>query len=162
MYHSLQTSIQVYHVLLLLVSSHDFEPIFIIFSSELKNTVRPAQIKTNHQNLWHVTSILVCCIFGLVDVAAALFVTSEVGTQRCLWSWSKVRVDAPKFWRGLLLKICSSAPAYLLWLTRLLTYEGVWSDGGYVRNYLWQATYGVTYKGYLWGLSNNLLLNTTW
>ena len=96
MYHSLQTSIQVYHVLLLLVSSHDFEPIFIIFSSELKNTVRPAQIKTNHQNLWHVTSILVCCIFGLVDVAAALFVTSEVGTQRCLWSWSKVRVDAPK------------------------------------------------------------------
>ena len=32
--------------------------------SELKNTARPAQIKTNHPNLWHVKSILVCFIFG--------------------------------------------------------------------------------------------------
>ena len=36
-------------ILLLQVSSHDFEPIFIIFCASLKNTARPAQIKTNHQ-----------------------------------------------------------------------------------------------------------------
>ena len=35
-------------ILLLQVSSHDFEPTLCILS-ELKNTVSPAQIKTNHQ-----------------------------------------------------------------------------------------------------------------
>ena len=35
-------------ILLLQVSNHDFEPTFIILS-ELKNTTRPAQIKTKQQ-----------------------------------------------------------------------------------------------------------------
>ena len=30
---------------------------------EEKSTARPAQIKNQWPNLWHVTSILVCCIF---------------------------------------------------------------------------------------------------
>ena len=38
-------------LLLQLVSSHDFEPTFIIFFSELKNTARPAQIKKNAKPL---------------------------------------------------------------------------------------------------------------
>ena len=48
-------------ILLLPVSSHDLEPTFIIFLSKLKNTARPAQMKTYH--LWHIICILVCCIF---------------------------------------------------------------------------------------------------
>ena len=31
--------------------------------SELKNTARPAPPKNKSSNFWHVTSILVCCIF---------------------------------------------------------------------------------------------------
>ena len=38
------------HILLMQVSSHDFEPIYLYYIlSELKNTARPAPQKTNHQ-----------------------------------------------------------------------------------------------------------------
>ena len=36
-------------ILLLQVGSHDFETTFYHILSELKNTARPAQIKTNYQ-----------------------------------------------------------------------------------------------------------------
>ena len=49
-------------LLLLQVSSHDFEPTFIIFCLNCQ-TCSPNKNKPS--NLWHITSILVCCIFGL-------------------------------------------------------------------------------------------------
>ena len=47
-------------LLLLQVSSHDFEPTFII----LVEYCQTSPNKNKSPNLWHVTSILVCCIFA--------------------------------------------------------------------------------------------------
>ena len=58
-------------ILLLQVSSHDFEPTFIIFC--LKWRILPDQTSPNKNktpNLWHITSILVCCIFEDTDLSS--------------------------------------------------------------------------------------------
>ena len=53
-------------IVLLQVSSHYFEPTFIIFFW-IEEYCQTSPNKNQSPNLWHVTSILVCCIFDEGD-----------------------------------------------------------------------------------------------
>ena len=67
-------------ILLLQVSSHDFEPTFNIFLSELKNTARPAQIKkitkplTGNKHL----SLLYFCLCAYRYIATYLCISEQI------------------------------------------------------------------------------------
>ena len=50
-------------ILLLQVSSHDFEPILLFYFVWTEEYCQTSPNKNKSPNLWHVTSILVCCIF---------------------------------------------------------------------------------------------------